>query len=680
MSNKWLMKLGLGIAVLITASQANADPVFAAPEQNFGDTLEDKFEEEAETEPVKENDADDPEVSDENHMESFYLVEPDDAYFGELMIDSVQLHKGYSDNFVSAKKAMYEGMLNWEESIDLSECPIPQEDLMRLYYNTLYSYPELFYAMVGCNYYMSEDGYVTEILPVYEVEKYSKADQEALRAKGREIMSLVNEDWTDLEKALFLHDYIVQHVEYEKTTPHYNHTAYEALVKGIAVCDGYAGAYDYLLSLAGIDSEMILSDEMGHAWNLVCLDGEYYYVDTTWDEHATRFTRNTYCCHDNFLLTRQEMEVQKHTATDWYGPRSGRNVYKTFEMSDNYTNAFWKDVDGALPIDGDQTAYCDGDKIHIYDLRRMKEIAAYDYQQDDWADLGSGDSEYGSGYTILSVLDGVWYYTVSDGIYRLNADGTSERVYTITDEERAAGRIYGMMTVNDKLYYELAPAPDADTVKEGYFSISYEENKGNNSIVKDASGKLVYYKDGEMQSNYSGMVYADDNWYYVEKGYVSENKTGFADYQGSKFVVVKGMLETNANGLVQDPDNEADWYYCAAGQVQTQYTGLAEYNGAWFYINKGKLDTTLADYVEYDGGLFYVAAGRIMKEVNGLAKDPDGPDWYYLAEGQAQIQYTGLAFYDGEWFYVVDGKLAADYTGNVEYDGAVFYVENGMVK
>ena len=177
MSNKWLMKLGLGIAVLITASQANADPVFAAPEQNFGDTLEDKFEEEAETEPAEENDADDPEVSDENHMESFYLVEPDDAYFGELMIDSVQLHKGYSDNFVSAKKALYEGMLNWQESIDLSECPIPQEDLMRLYYNTVYSYPELFYAMVGCNYYMSEDGYVTEILPVYEVEKYSKADQ-----------------------------------------------------------------------------------------------------------------------------------------------------------------------------------------------------------------------------------------------------------------------------------------------------------------------------------------------------------------------------------------------------------------------------------------------------------------------------------------------------------------------
>ena len=83
---------------------------------------------------------------------------------------------------------------------------------------------------------------------------------------------------------------------------------------------------------------------------------------------------------------------------------------------------------------------------------------------------------------------------------------------------------------------------------------------------------------------------------------------------------------------------------CSNGQVQTQYTGLALYDGEWFYINKGKLDTKLAAYVEYDGGLFYVAAGRILKEVSGLAQDPNGPDWYFLAEGQAQTQYTGLAF------------------------------------
>ena len=84
-----------------------------------------------------------------------------------------------------------------------------------------------------------------------------------------------------------------------------------------------------------------------------------------------------------------------------------------------------------------------------------------------------------------------------------------------------------------------------------------------------------------------------------------------------------------------------------------------------------------------DGGLFAVAAGRIVSEYSGLMQDPENPvngDWYFFANGQAQTQYTGLAMYDNAWFYVVNGKLAVDYTGTVDYDGATFDVENGMVK
>ena len=173
---------------------------------------------------------------------------------------------------------------------------------------------------------------------------------------------------------------------------------------------------------------------------------------------------------------------------------------------------------------------------------------------------------------------------------------------------------------------------------------------------------------------------SDGDFYYYEGDSVAEDINGFVDYDSSRFFMVKGKVDKNANGLVQDPVYPEDWYFCANGQVQTQYTGLADYDGAWFYVKRGKLDTTLAAYVEYDGGLFLVGAGRIMKEVNGLAQDPKGSDWYYCANGQAQTQYTGLAEYDGEWFYVVKGKLAADHSGWVRYNGSRFYVENGMVR
>ena len=199
-------------------------------------------------------------------------------------------------------------------------------------------------------------------------------------------------------------------------------------------------------------------------------------------------------------------------------------------------------------------------------------------------------------------------------------------------------------------------------------------------LVREADGRLVIYEDGEVKTDANGLVQVDDAWVYAEDGVVAEDKTGFVDYDDSKFMIVQGVVETGANGLVEDPDHPKDWYFLAKGQVQTQYTGLAEYNGKWFYIENGKLDVNLAAFVEYDGGLFFVGAGRIMKEVNGLAMDPQGSDWYYLANGQAQTQYTGLAQYDGEWFYVVDGKLATDYTGSVEYDGAEFNVVSGMVR
>ena len=178
----------------------------------------------------------------------------------------------------------------------------------------------------------------------------------------------------------------------------------------------------------------------------------------------------------------------------------------------------------------------------------------------------------------------------------------------------------------------------------------------SNSEIRNVNGNLFYYENGE----------------------INKQKNGFVSYKEGLFYVGAGRVLQEVSGLAQDP-NGTDWYYLANGQAQTQYTGLAMYDGAWFYVENGKLDTTLADFVSYDNSLFYVGLGRVMTEVNGLAQDPNGTDWYYLAEGQAQTQYTGLAMYDGAWFYVVNGKLANDYTGMVAYDGSEFYVVNGMV-
>lgn len=59
-----------------------------------------------------------------------------------------------------------------------------------------------------------------------------------------------------------------------------------ALVSGLAVCDGYTGAYNLLLKLEGIECTSLFNDS--HIWTLATLDGTQYHIDVTWGDQYGR--------------------------------------------------------------------------------------------------------------------------------------------------------------------------------------------------------------------------------------------------------------------------------------------------------------------------------------------------------------------------------------------------------
>ena len=65
-----------------------------------------------------------------------------------------------------------------------------------------------------------------------------------------------------------------------------SHLAYGALVDGLAVCDGYTGAYNLLLKLEGIKCSALFNDS--HIWTLAALDGREYHIDVTWGDQYGR--------------------------------------------------------------------------------------------------------------------------------------------------------------------------------------------------------------------------------------------------------------------------------------------------------------------------------------------------------------------------------------------------------
>ena len=121
-----------------------------------------------------------------------------------------------------------------------------------------------------------------------------RAQPEAIRAfseKAQEIMASIPPDLTQYEKALWLAEYLVFNTEYRAGES--DQLAYGCLVEGECVCAGYADAYAVLLYRAGIPCVVVSSET--HAWNLVLIDGQYGYVDTTWMDGGI------YCDYEYFM-------------------------------------------------------------------------------------------------------------------------------------------------------------------------------------------------------------------------------------------------------------------------------------------------------------------------------------------------------------------------------------------
>ncbi len=133
-------------------------------------------------------------------------------------------------------------------------------------------------------------------------EYYDTADEEAKVDKVvNDFVSGINTNtMTDYEIIKKIHDFICSKTTYDNTAANnfekyinydmkayaylrYAYSPYGALVKGSSVCQGYALAFYRLCKELGYSVRFVSSLE--HAWNIVGLDGKYYFVDATWDDN-----------------------------------------------------------------------------------------------------------------------------------------------------------------------------------------------------------------------------------------------------------------------------------------------------------------------------------------------------------------------------------------------------------
>ena len=95
---------------------------------------------------------------------------------------------------------------------------------------------------------------------------------------------------TPFEKEVIIHDQLCKYVTYDSEFKGQEesdlYSAFGALVYGRAVCEGYARAFKLLCKYAGIECILVTGDSkgVGHMWNMVNIEDNWYHVDVTWDD------------------------------------------------------------------------------------------------------------------------------------------------------------------------------------------------------------------------------------------------------------------------------------------------------------------------------------------------------------------------------------------------------------
>ncbi len=168
---------------------------------------------------------------------------------------------------------------------------INADQLDRVFSAILMDNPDLFFLGRKCT--LTSEMLKTYCAPEYIItrEEYSAQLEEVEQAKQKIVSSLSapDDEWqTELE----IHDYIIDNITYELSEPRLVcSSVYGALVNGRAACEGYSRAAKLLFDEVGIESTLvsgIATSEDGeeglHMWNAVKINGDFYYLDCTWDD------------------------------------------------------------------------------------------------------------------------------------------------------------------------------------------------------------------------------------------------------------------------------------------------------------------------------------------------------------------------------------------------------------
>lgn len=247
-------------------------------------------------------------------------------------------------------------------------------------------------------------------------------------------------EMSDLEKALYVHDYLITHFQYDlrlySTDPSEKakkvHDVYGFFNQRVGVCQAYTQTFNAIMHRLGIKCTSAINDTEEHTWNIITLDGKNYHIDATQDDTLYKLDANTYvnqsdgfANHNFFLLSNNTI---KNTTfhSDWYSA-----MYDTSCTDQTYESGYaWNVADSPFEYVDGKWYYIDYDTSATDDWYSQLFSTVNFKDRTKILDIDMCSSEgiyYSPYYGGLTSFGNILYFTTPFSVFSYNTfNGTSD--------------------------------------------------------------------------------------------------------------------------------------------------------------------------------------------------------------------------------------------------------------